>query len=278
MFLDNQYYIIPYKDLIISYDTIKKGLFNENNTFQYFNRETFLNPISRVDALKYDLQIMHSTQDALAYFATRPVGGVLSKNTTAGVNAGAMLDGVQKAIQESKINGKSDYGAGMNGKGHIITTHEDLKYLSIYQDTDKIVNALINIQNNAKQNIRSAYNVPIDILEARNGKNQGSTFENQNIAEARFVTNVCQSIMDNMCRSLTMKSPEYFKTRGTKLIASFEHLPSIIKGMQIEKQEAIKFQTEAVNNLLDANSKAIEQGIQLDINRYMKENGLEDLL
>jgi len=277
--LDNQTIDIPYKDLIITYDTIKRGLYHENNTmYPYFNRDAFLTPISRVDALKYDLQIIKSTQDALAYFSTRPVGGILSKNNPSGVNIGEQLDAVQKAMQEKKINGKDDYGASLGTKGHIITTNEDLKFLSIYTDTPKIITSLIEMQNNAKQNTRTAYGIPPDILDARSGKTQGSTYENQSVAEARFVANICQPIIDNLCLALTLKSPEYFKTRGTKLIASFDHLPSVIKGKEKDRQEGIKFETDALKNILDANEKAISQGINLNINRYLKENGLESLL
>ncbi|BAQ84161.1 hypothetical protein [uncultured Mediterranean phage uvMED] len=277
--LDNSYRDIPLKELIIIYDTIKNGIYSGSNSdTPSFNREQFLNPISRVDALKYDLQIIKTTQDGLAYFSSKPVGGILSKNTPSGLNAGAYLENVQKAVQESKINGKDEYGASLGTKGHIITTHEDLKYLSIYTDTDKIINALISMQNNSKQNVRTAYGIPSDILEARSGKSKGSTFENQNIAEARFVSGICKNIVDKLCLNLTNKTPLYFNKRGTKLTASFDHLPSIIKGMKIEKQQGIKFQTEALNSLFDANAKAKDQGYTLSIDRYLKENGFEDLI
>lgn len=276
---------IPVKELNIVYDTINHSLFGRDSNHHY-TPEMFLCPISRIESLRYDLQIIINSNESLASLSDAPVMGILSKKQNGAQNAGAQIAEMQKSMIEANLDGRGDYGAKLGGKGKFIATNESLEYLNLVPNLKATIEAEILSQNNSKENIRTAFGVPKDIHDATSGERGGSTFENQSIAEARFVTVTCANITDKILDGLTDKSPLYFskdingsnKTRPTKLIGDYDHLPSVIDGRDKKQIESVKAQTEALNNFLDAGAKAKELGIELNLTNYLIENGFEDLL
>lgn len=275
---------IPLKELNLIYDTINHALFGRGNNYSY-NPEMFFCPISRIESILYDLQIIINVNDALASLSDSPVQGILSQKHNNAQNAGAQINAIQKAMIEANVNGSGDYGARIGAK-KVIATNESLEYLSLVPDLKKTVEALIQVENKAKEDIRVKFHVPKDVQDATSGEKGGSTFENQHMAESRMVLTTCKGVTDKILNSLVEKNPLYFskelngsnKSRPTKLIGLYDHLPSVIRGRDYEQRESIKFQTESLNTLLDASQKAKEQGIELNLKNYMSQNGLEDLL
>lgn len=212
----------------------------------------------------------------MAYLSDSPVLGILSRDHSGAQSPASSLGKDGKRDIEVKLSGKSEYGAKTGGSSAVMATNEVLKYLNLIPDTKKL--QLIEMQNNAKENIRSLYGIPKDIEEATSGKTKGSTYENQQFAEARFIETVPKSITDKWLNSLMRKSPMYFKERGTKLIGSYDHLPSVIKLKEVDKSKGLKDKMDAFNRLLEANMKLENTEVNLDIQNWMKLNGLEDLL
>jgi len=153
----------------------------------------------------------------MCFLTSNPVNTIISRKATgAGI---APLSGDQKNDIESKLNGRGRYGAGMGKAGDVIATNETLERLDLTRDNKKL--QTIEMQENAKENIRNRYLIPKDFFG-------GSTYENQQFAEAKFILGNVKTITDNWLQELTNKSPKYFKERGTRLIGTYDHLPSVI--------------------------------------------------
>lgn len=66
-------------------------------------------------------------------------------------------------ILEQKLAGKKKYGSRSNKVGDVIATNEPLRALNVQRDNKKL--QIIEMQNNAKENIRVRYGVPRDLLD-----------------------------------------------------------------------------------------------------------------
>ena len=137
---------------------------------------------------------------------------------------------------------------------------------------------IIEMQNNAKENIRSKYGIPRELIDAYNGSSKGSTYENQQYAEARFTLNSVKNITDSWLYSLEKQNPIHFKNKGHKLIGTYDHMPSVIGVQTKMRNEGFKAKGDALNVVLDAFVKSKELGIQFDYESFLKENGFEDFL
>ena len=168
------------------------------------------------------------------------------------------------------LNGKKANIPSMQIKaGDVIATNETLERLDLTRDNKKL--QTIEMQENAKENIRNRYLIPKDFFG-------GSTYENQQFAEAKFILGNVKTITDNWLQELTNKSPKYFKERGTRLIGTYDHLPSVIAIKTKLKNEGFKFKAEALMSLLGAFEKAQELGVSNDFEQFVKERGFEDFI
>lgn len=262
--------ILLNSELITIYDRGKNGTFGNIG----YSGERFFSPISRVGRILYDLQILENTLDSMAFISHKPVMGILSKNAKPGELG--ELAGEEKEQIERSVNGNGQYGASLEGKGSLIATNADLKLLDISPNTKKLM--LIEMQNNAKENIRSEFQLPRDLKDDVSGDNRGSTYENQQFAEARAIENIPKPFTDSWLEALQQKCALYFKNNNSKLVGSYDHFPAMIAIKSKLKNEGLKAQQETLKILLENATKAKEAGITLNIENYLKENGFEDLL
>nr|DAN36728.1 MAG TPA: portal protein [Caudoviricetes sp.] len=249
-------------ELAFFYDTIARKNYREGGS-----KNMFFNPISRISSILYSIQTILNSEDMMCFLTSNPVNTIISRKATGtGI---APLSGDQKNDIEAKLNGRGRYGAGMGKAGDVIATNETLERLDLTRDNKKL--QTIEMQENAKENIRNRYLIPKDFFG-------GSTYENQQFAEAKFILGNVKTITDNWLQELTNKSPKYFKERGTRLIGTYDHLPSVIAIKTKLKNEGFKFKAEALVSLLGAFEKAQELGVSTDFEQFVKERGFEDFI
>nr|DAW80920.1 MAG TPA: portal protein [Caudoviricetes sp.] len=249
-------------ELAFFYDTIAKKNYRGDGA-----KNMYFNPISRISSILYSIQTILNSEDMMCFLTSNPVNTIISRKATgAGI---APLSGDQKNDIEAKLNGRGRYGAGMGKAGDVIATNETLERLDLTRDNKKL--QTIEMQENAKENIRNRYLIPKDFFG-------GSTYENQQFAEAKFILGNVKTITDNWLQELTNKSPKYFKERGTRLIGTYDHLPSVIAIKTKLKNEGFKFKAEALVSLLGAFEKAQELGVSNDFEQFVKERGFEDFI
>ena len=251
-------------EILFIYDSLPYSMKRENYSKTYFL------PHSRVTSLAYQLQTLTNISDSRAYLTTAPVLGVLSKKNGNNI---VPLGGAEKADIETKVNGLGKYGAGLGKTGGIIAANEELSYLSLLTDSAKL--NYNNYENMAKEAVKQRYNIPNDLIDT---KERGSTYENQQYAEARFAKLICASISDRILNGYMNKYNWYFQSRGTKLVGDYNHLPSIIAVDGVERNDGLVKKTTALKNLLDAYEKAKLLGVSMDLEEFMKKNGFDDLI
>jgi len=256
-------------ELAFVYDTIAKNTYSGNG----FNSSKFLDPISRVFSLRKDLQVLVNTTDTMAFLSGKNVNWIVSKNSPTG--SLAPLGGEEKADIERQLSGNGRYGS-KGRKSDIVATNEDLSLLNLTRDNRKM--QMIEMQNNAKENVRSRYGIPRDLLDAFTGSNSGSTYENQQFAEARFTSNNVKNITDSWLYSLEKKNPSMFENRGHKLIGTYDHMPSLVAINSVLKNNGFKAKADALMKFLEAFEKSKGLGVELDYDAFLRENGFEEFL
>lgn len=227
----------------------------------------YFNPTSRLFNLLKSLHIIENSEDTMCFLTSNPVNSIISKEDKAGTLP--PLDQHQKNDIEKKLNGKGKYGAGTHKAGDIIATNENLKRLDLSRDNKKAM--IIEMQQNAKQNVREAFLIPKDFFE-------GSTYENQQFAEARFILGNVKTITDNWLNELQNKTPIYFQKRKTKLVGSYDHLPSVIAIKSELKNKGFKLKSEGLNTLLDNFQKAKDLDIETDFVKFANDYGFGDFI
>ena len=267
---DNEKRFLYNYELAFVYDTISRNGYGENG----YSADKFLNPISRIFAIQKSLHIMLNSEDTMAFLTGNNVNWIASKNNNNGQLAA--LGNNEKSDIESKLSGNHrKYGSRL-GKSDVIATNEDLSLLNLTRDNRKM--QIIEMQNNAKENIRSKYGIPRELIDAYNGSSKGSTYENQQYAEARFTLNNVKNITDSWLYSLEKQNPIHFKNKGHKLIGTYDHMPSVIAVQTKMRNEGFKAKGDALNVVLDAFVKSKELGINFDYESFLTDNGFEDFL
>lgn len=232
-------------ELAYFYDRIPQKGFGKTR----YNAKNFFNPTSRIFPLMSSLHTLISSQDTMAYLSSNPVNSIVSRDHSgSGVvnTATAPLASDQKYDTEMKLNGKGRYGAGRGKIGDIVVTNESLKRLDLTRDNRKM--QVIEMQENAKENIRNRFLVPKDYFA-------DSTYENKQFSEARFTLGPVKTITDNWLQELTNKSQRYFKARGTKLVGSYNHLPAVIEAKKAQENKGLLDRAKAVDALADVYQK-----------------------
>lgn len=238
-----------------------------------YKGEMFFAPIPRLSSVRFQMQTLMNANDTMAYISNNPVLGILSKKTKDG--AVAPLNGEEKNDIERKLNGKGGYGASVLGKGGIIASNEEHTYNSLLVDISKL--QLIPMTESAKNDIRSRFNVPRDLSDATDGKN--STYENKQTAEALYINGFCKSYLNDILECFMKRSAGYFESRGTRLVCSFDHFPSIqvadaeglYNGLNLKMDSLIKAQ-QAYEKYITLEAKPISY------EQFMINNGFDDLL
>ena len=261
---------IAFKELVFIYDQICYKGYGESG----YSAEKFLNPISRISSLLKDITVLLNTNDTMGYTSGHNVNWIVSKE--ADYNKLAPLGAKEKMDIEQKLAGKKKYGSRSNKVGDVIATNEPLRALNVQRDNKKL--QIIEMQNNAKENIRVRYGVPRDLLDGFNGNSAGSTYENQQFAEARFTLTNVKNITDSFLYSLEYKNQWYFKARKTKLIGTYDHMASVISTKAKMKNQGFKARSEALKTFLEAYELSQTLNLGLDFEAFLQENGFSEFL
>ena len=238
------------------------GFFYDLGNKGNLDNKSFFNPISRLKSVEVSIQNIIKTEETINYLAGNKVFGVLSKKGNSLVPLGAK----EKENIEQKINFK---------KKGIVATNEDLQYLSLLIDAKKL--QLVEFQNQAKENLRSVLNIPRDILDASSGDTKGSTFENQQFAESRFINGNVKGYTDQILGVLQQKAYRYFEQRGTTLKGSYEHMPSQVAINEKLGNEALNNKLTALDKFFTAYRNGLENGLKIDAKQFLLEHGFEGI-
>lgn len=238
------------------------GFFYDLGNKGNLDNKSFFNPISRLKSAEVSIQNIIKTEETINYLAGNKVFGVLSKKGNSLVPLGAK----EKENIEQKINFK---------KKGIVATNEDLQYLSLLIDSKKL--QLVEYQNQAKENLRSVLNIPRDILDASSGDTKGSTFENQQFAESRFINGNVKGYTDQILGVLQQKAYRYFEQRGTTLKGSYEHMPSQVAINEKLGNEALNNKLTALDKFFTAYRNGMENGLKIDAKQFLLEHGFEGI-
>lgn len=238
------------------------GFFYDLGNKGNLDDKSFFNPISRLKSVEVSIQNIIKTEETINYLAGNKVFGVLSKKGNSLVPLGAK----EKENIEQKVNFK---------KKGIVATNEDLQYLSILIDSKKL--QLVEFQNQAKENLRSVLNIPRDILDASSGDTKGSTFENQQFAESRFINGNVKGYTDQILGVLQQKAYKYFEQRGTTLKGSYEHMPSQVAINEKLGNEALNNKLTALDKFFTAYRNGLENGLKIDAKQFLLEHGFEGI-
>lgn len=200
-------------ELAYFYDTIPNNGFGDDK----YDAAGFFKPMARMFSVLSSINTLLNTQSAMSYMAGNNVNFILSKKPLSSGSI-APLSSDQKDDVERKVNGRGKYGTRSDKAGDTIATNEALDVLNLTRDNRKM--QMIEMQENAKENVRNCFLIPKDFFG-------DSTYENKQFSEARFILGQVKTITDNWLKELTNKTPGYFEVRGTKLIGTYDHLPSI---------------------------------------------------
>jgi hypothetical protein len=238
------------------------GFFYDLGNKGNLDNKSFFNPISRLKSAEVSIQNIIKTEETINYLAGNKVFGVLSKKGNSLVPLGAK----EKEDIEQKINFK---------KKGIVATNEDLQYLSLLIDSKKL--QLVEFQNQSKENLRSVLNIPRDILDASSGDTKGSTFENQQFAESRFINGNVKGYTDQILGVLQQKAYRYFEQRGTTLKGSYEHMPSQVAINEKLGNDALNNKLTALDKFFTAYRNGLENGLKIDAKQFLLEHGFEGI-
>lgn len=265
-----RYRTLKLSELMFVYDRAQKNTFGGNSGY---SSSKFFNPIARSKSLIRDFNILLNTSNTMEFVSGKNISAIVSKDSPNGELA--PLGTAEKSDIESKLSGYGKYGT-KRGQMDMIAVAEYLKVNNI-QRNNRMLN-LVEMQNNAKENIRSRYGVPRDLIDAYNGTNRGSTYENQQFAEARFTTNNVKSITDMFWYTYERRYQKYF-SNGNRLIGSYEHTPAMIAINGKLKNEGFNMKADAFIKLLDAYQRAQGiEGMESDFDKFIDDNGFRDYI
>lgn len=223
-------------ELAFFYDTIPNNGFSFDNKY---DAKGFFKPMSRMFSILPSINTLLNSQASMEFMAGNNVNFILSKKT--GKGDYAPLENDQKIDIERKVNGRSKYGTKSGKEGGIIATNESLDLLDLTRDNRKM--QMIEMKESAKEDVRNCYLIPKDFFG-------DSTYENKQFSEARLIIGSVATITDNMCNELTNKTPLYFEARGTRLVGTYDHLPSVAETKQKLQNESFLMQTQALTSAI----------------------------
>ena len=228
---------VKMSEIAMFYDNIPHNGHGE----QGFDGRHFFAPMSRLSALVSSLHTLLDSQDSMAYLSRNNVNKVVYKKYHDGTVAPLASD--EKQDIELKLNGKGRYGSRKGKIGDTIASNEDLGVLDLTRDNKKL--QMIPLQENAKENVRQALLIPKDFFH-------DSTYENKQFSEARFILGQVKTVTDSWLYSLQQRSAPYFTARGTRLVGSYDHIPSIMETKTKLSNQGFKDRAIALSNILTA--------------------------
>lgn len=251
-------------ELAYFYDTIPNNGYGKDK----YDAEGFFKPMSRLFSILSSIDTLTNSQSSMAYTSGNNVNKIISKKPlTSG--AVAPLSGDQKDDIERKINGRGKYGARAGKVGDAIATNESLDLLDLTRDHRKM--QLIEQQENAKENVRNCFLIPKDFFGE-------STYENKQMSEARFILGQVKTITDNWLNELMAKTPLYFQSKQTKLVGSYNHIPSIAETKTKLENEGFLAKATALLKLMDVYDRMILIKPELTWDEFVRVNQFNEHL
>ncbi len=227
-------------ELAYFYDSVQKKGFSKES----YNAKNYFNPTSRIFPLLSSLHTLMNSQDSMCFLSNNPPTSILSPENASDPKNGQWrpLDDDQKRDAEVKLSGRGAYGAGSGKIGNVVLVSEKLKHLDLSKDNKKAQN--IEMQNNAKENVRTRFDIPKDQF-------QDSTYENQQVSKAYFILGPVAAITDKFLNRIMNKIPGYLST-GNKLVGRYDHLPAVIAGRNAEMNSNNKLRAESTALMINA--------------------------
>lgn len=258
-------------ELAFFYDTIPHNGFGEKG----YDAESFYKPMSRIFSQIDSIQTLMFSQSAMVHMSGRNGIKLISKAPSSGEKYKA-LPGDQKDDIERKINGFGRYGITRGKRGGLIATNESVTVGDLTSDGRKM--QLIEMQENAKDNIRNCFLIPKDFFG-------DSTYENKQWSEARFILGQVKTITDNWLNELTHKTPSYFEARGTKLIGTYDHIGSVAETIRklendeiLNENKAFQVRSEALTSMMMAYDQMLKIKPGITWEQFTKENSFDQFL
>ncbi|WP_278494928.1 hypothetical protein [Chryseobacterium arthrosphaerae] len=230
---DGEKRMLQMYELSYFYDRIAKKGFSDRG----YSGKNFFNPTSRIFPLIANLHTLISSQETMSYLSDSPVNSIITKEKS---DFAPTADD-QKNDAETKLSGRGKYGA-KRGKNDVVVTNIPYKKLDLVRDNKKLQN--IEMQNNAKDNVRTRFSIPKDYFG-------DSTYENKQFSEARFTLGPAKTITDNFLNALTNRSPEYFQSKGTRLIGSYDHVEAVVETTKKMKNEGLKARVSSITECIN---------------------------
>lgn len=258
-------------ELAFFYDTIPHNGFGKDS----YDSDSFYKPMSRIFSQLDSIQTLIYSQSAMVHMSGRNGIKLISRTPSNGEKYKS-LNGDQKDDIETKLNGFGKYGLTKGKKGGMIATNESLTVGDLTSDGRKM--QLIEMQQNAKDNVRNCFLIPQDFFG-------DSTYENKQWSEARFILGQVKTITDNWLNTLTQKTPSYFENRGTKLIGTYDHLGSVAETIRrlendelLNENKAFQARSEALISMMNAYDQMLRIKPGLTWDQFKKENSFEQFL
>ena len=224
---------IPFSELVYFYDTIANNGYGNKG----YSDQNYFKPMARLFSILSSLNTLINSQSSMEYISANNVNKLIYKKQLTG-GAVAPLDDDQKFDIERKVNGRGKYGAIAGKIGDTIATNEDLGILDLTRDSRKMM--LIETKESAKEDVRNCFLIPKDFFS-------DSTYENKQFSEARLILGSVKTVTDNWLNALTNKTPGYFEVSKTKLVGTYDHIPSVAETKKKLESEAFLNKTKGID-------------------------------
>lgn len=236
---------LRYEDIIAFYDT--------GNALDYSDRQN--NPLvspSRMNSVIKPITNINMALEAENVMIQTNGREIFSGGSERGFNLGAALPMEEDDKENIESNLIRDYGM-TSMKRRSIATNQLVNYQSLHIKL-KDLGLHESISNNANL-IREAFEVPNELYKSFQ---KGSTYENQKEALISFIQKTIQPIADDIASSYT----QFFGLEGSKIIASFDHLP-VMQHTEEKKAEKVLKIARAYQNLTSGGSMPKEEAIDI---------------
>lgn len=262
---------IKMSDLAFFYDTIPHNGFGQEE----YNAADFYKPMSRIFSQVDSIKTLMNTQSTMAHISGHNVNKLVSRPKT---TSGELkpLPGDQKLDAEKKLNGRGQYGLTGGKYGDIVVINEELTVSDLTREVSKM--QMIEMQTNAKDNVMNCFLIPKDFFG-------GSTYENKQWAESRFILGQVATITDNWLNELTHKTPGYFEARGTRLIGTYDHMGAVAETLRkldiqetLYKNRAFQSKSTALSTMIKAFDQMREITPGITWEKFTEDNGFKKFL
>ena len=251
------YLLITNKDTAYEYNEYVDGYrhnrkFRKDELFLFYDGANgvdgdYLKGYSRVKSLEVVLDNVRKSLEGENVILGNPGGfGIISNQTQDSAGHMSFRENEKEEI-EAKMSNNGQYG-NQFGQHQWIATDKNLKP---FQFNSRLKDYTYN--ENYKDNllkVASAFGLPKELVGFDDTK-----YENKDVAEVQLYTSVCQTIIDNLCQTL---SNNYDLAQPVR--ATYEFVPSVASRLF----EGKKKQAEQIDKATDVLAKLYTLGVSID--------------